>query len=193
MGIMARITASTSGCAACGASGAAGGPGGCVACSVNASTHSARMPITLSVVNSDCVPAPWRTPSQLTNVSSRIAAMPTGSSVDLGRCRAWQRYSANTLVIDAITVGLTTHKLAQPNTNPQASPKPSRMNTYRPPVLGCVTASSASASEPQIDSTPPSTQAKMTTGSVDSSCATECGERKMPEPMMFPTVIAVAA
>jgi hypothetical protein len=26
-----------------------------------------------------------------------------------------------------------------------------------------------------------------------SSCATECGDRKMPEPMMLPTVIAVAA
>jgi len=44
-----------------------------------------------------------------------------------------------------------------------------------------------------MESTPPTTQASSTSGSVGSSCATECGERKMPEPMMFPTVIAVAA
>jgi len=33
----------------------------------------------------------------------------------------------------------------------------------------------------------------MTSPNPEISCATECGERKMPEPMMLPTVIAVAA
>ena len=62
-------------------------------------------------------------------MSSRIAAAPTPNSEVLGRRMIWQKYSANTLVIEAITVGLITHRFAQPNTNPHASPKPSRMNT----------------------------------------------------------------
>jgi hypothetical protein len=30
-------------------------------------------------------------------------------------------------------------------------------------------------------------------GTLSSSCATECGDRKMPDPTMFPTVMQVAA
>ncbi len=59
--------------------------------------------------------------------------------------------------------------------------------------MGWVTASSASTSEPQIESTPPTTHASRTIQNPVSSWATEWGERKMPEPMMLPTVIAVAA
>ena len=60
-------------------------------------------------------------------------------------------------------------------------------------MRGWVTASSARASEPHSDSTPPITHARMTSGKALMCCATECGERKIPEPMMLPTVIAVAA
>ncbi len=60
-------------------------------------------------------------------------------------------------------------------------------------MRGWVTAISASASEPQRERIPPSTQAKSAAPGLVSSCATEWGERKMPDPMMLPTVIAVAA
>ena len=93
----------------------------------------------------------------------------------------------------AMTVGLMTHRFAQPNVNAHALPKPSRMNTYSPPVLGWRTASSVNTSEPQMDRMPPTIHARITGVNPGSSCATECGERKMPEPMMLPTVIAVAA
>ena len=60
-------------------------------------------------------------------------------------------------------------------------------------MRGCRTANSVRTSEPQMESTPPTIQARITGVKPGSSCATECGERKMPEPMMLPTVIAVAA
>ncbi len=42
---------------------------------------------------------------------------------------AWQKYVAKTLAIEAMTVGLMTQRLAQPNTNASRSPKLSRMKT----------------------------------------------------------------
>ena len=51
----------------------------------------AAIPITLAVVNSDCVPAPSRTPSQFTNVSSAIAAQPTANSAPWPSPSTWQK------------------------------------------------------------------------------------------------------
>ncbi len=58
---------------------------------VKAARHRPRMPMTLSVVSTDWVRAPSRTPSQLTNVSSTIAAAPTSYSVPLGQPMTWQK------------------------------------------------------------------------------------------------------
>ena len=76
-----------SACAVAGGTASRDGPAG----SANAATHSPAMPITLSVVNSDCVPAPSLTPSQFTNVSNTMAAAPTPNSALLGRCSTWQK------------------------------------------------------------------------------------------------------
>ena len=57
---------------------------------------------------------------------------------------------------------------------------------------GWVTASSESTSDPHTERMPPRIHANRTIGKLVRYCATLCGERKIPEPMMLPTVIAVA-
>ena len=78
---MDSANATMSGCPALpAATGCSSTVAACVEGSRNAAAHRPRMPTSFAVVNTDCVPAPSFTPSPFTNVSSRIAAQPTGNS-----------------------------------------------------------------------------------------------------------------
>ena len=87
------------------------------------------MPNTFNVVSTVCVPVPCFTPRRFTNVRSAIAPRPAKNSAPLPRPTAWQKYVANTLAIEAMTVGLMTQRLAQPKMKARRSPKLSRMKT----------------------------------------------------------------
>ena len=90
-----------------------------------------------------------------------------------------------------MVAGVVTNTKIQPNTNAAASPYASRRKTYTPPVRGSIELSSATVRAPQMLMRPNATQSAMMMSGLGTRPAIVGGVRKMPLPMVMPTMSAV--
>jgi len=137
--------------------------------------------------------APTRAPSTFAPVSVTMAAIAMACTVEeaTGMPSRLRRNSAKTVASAATAVGVVTSTYNQPNTNAAASPYASRKNTYTPPARGSSELSSATASAPQMLIRPKAIQSPMMTRGFGTSPAIVGGFRKIPPPMVMPTISAV--
>jgi hypothetical protein len=148
---------------------------------------------TLTRVVASLTAAPTRAPSTLAKVSATIAAMPIAWTVNapVGTRSRLSRNSPNTVARAAMVAGVVTSTAIQPNTKAAASPYASRRKTYTPPVRGSIELSSATVRAPQMQMRPNATHNAMMRRGFGTSAAIVGGVRKMPLPMVMPTMSAV--
>ncbi len=149
--------------------------------------------VTFTRVVTSLTAAPTRAPSTLANVRMMMAAIAIICTVAVpaDRPSRLSRNSAKTTDSAATVVGVVTSTYSQPNTNAAASPYASRRNTYTPPARGSRVLSSATASAPQMLISPNAVQSPMMTSGFGTSPAMVGGVRKIPLPIVMPTISAV--
>src|SRR5581483_4608069 len=96
--------------------------------------------------------------------------------------------SENATATSAVVPDWTTVKPVQENRKPGRRPRPSRRNTYWPPDFGYAAPSSANMRPPDRAMTAPSPQARNTSGTEPVYCSMDPGRKKMPDPIMEPTI-----
>ncbi len=148
---------------------------------------------TFTSVVTSLTAAPTRAPSTLAHVRMMMAAIAIICIVSAGADTPSRlsRNSAKTTESAAIAVGVVTKTYSQPNTKAAASPYASRKNTYTPPARGSSELSSATTRAPQMLIRPKAVQSPMMTRGFGTSPAIVGGFRKMPPPIVMPTMSAI--
>src|SRR5688572_25978500 len=92
------------------------------------------------------------------------------------------------MAMAAMVPDWTTVKPDHENRKAQALPMDSRMNTYWPPAFGYAAASSENVRAPHNVKVAPPTQASITSGAFPTKSNIRAGVKKIPEPMIDPTM-----
>ena len=98
------------------------------------------------------------------------------------------KYSANPTASAAMVPLWPTVKIIQPYRNAGNSPYASRRKTYCPPASGYIAAISAKAKQASSEMSPPAIQIPRKYSGLCTAFAIGAAVRKMPEPMMPPTI-----
>src|SRR5678810_1289751 len=123
-------------------------------------------------------------------VNSTTTPMPTASLEFANGGKSAPEYSP--MRIDAaLNVATVDTQSLHPIMSPAYEPNARWANTYCPPDLGTITPSSARDITPSSAYAPPATHASRNMARLGSSPATELGVRRIPDPIVLPTMIAI--
>ena len=140
-------------------------------------------------LSSCCVRSPERTPTHWMAVKPRTTEIAVTFSRPASDGTSWPVSSPSAIPVAAMAPHDDTQSV-QPTTNAGYSPSARRANTYCPPDFGIITASSAIVIAPSSAYTPPASHAPMNQTGCGSAAATSPGVRRIPTPMVLPTMIA---
>ena len=145
--------------------------------------------IAFSTLNNCCVRSLDLTPTHCTPVNKRVTPIAVALSWPAMRGDISVPSSPRAIAVAAVAPHVEIQSV-QPMTNAGYSPSARRAKMYWPPDFGIMTASSAIVIAPNRAYTPPAIHAPMNHADCGSAAATSPGDRSIPTPIVFPTIMA---